>query len=173
MGSRLARSRAERLVEQLRIVDPPVDVRRIANEFGIRVIETDLGEEVSGILVTGGDTRVIFVRKRDPAYRKRLSIAHEFGHYYLGHQFEAGEHVHVDRGHLVIQRGPMASEGVDLKEIEANQFAATLLMPSQILMKEARSLGAALSERDISKLAGRFMVSDQAMTIRLTSIGLL
>ena len=35
----------------------------------------------------------------------------------------------MDRGVVVSQRGPRAGAGVDLKEIEANQIAAELLMP--------------------------------------------
>ena len=92
----------------------------------------------------------------------------------LRHQFVSGEHVHVDRGHFISQRGPRSATGVDVKEIEANQFAAALLMPADLINKEMAALGGgALLDWHVSQLASTFEVSEQAMTIRLTKLGFL
>lgn len=173
MGIRFAQSQAERLVERLGIEAAAVDVREVAATLGLSVMETDLGEGMSGLLVTGGGKKLICVQKGDHKHRQRFTIAHEIGHFHLRHQFEPGEHVHVDKGLFVSQRGPRASEGIDSKEIEANQFAASLLMPSRLVLREAQAIGEPLSEEAIRQLARTFQVSEQAMTIRLTTLGLL
>lgn len=91
----------------------------------------------------------------------------------LGHQFQAGEHVHVDAGNYISKRGPRSSQGVDPKEVEANQFAAALLMPSRCLRSKAKLHGSPLWDSDVTELARAFKVSEQAMTIRLQTLGLL
>lgn len=169
-----ARNQAEALVDSLGITKPPVDVVAIANRAGLQVIFTDLGDDISGALITGPQGSCIAIRKSDPEPRKRFSIAHETAHHYLRHQFEPGEHVHVDRGHLISLRNQRSSTGTDLKEIEANQFAACLLMPSRLLRESIKSLSAeALYDSDITALAKEFQVSEQAMTIRLSALRLL
>ena len=60
----------------------------------------------------------------------------------------------------------------DPHEIEANQFAAALLMPEAFLRACLDQLGENPDvEESIRRLAQRFDVSAQAMTIRLTSLG--
>lgn len=174
MSIRLARTQAERLIERLRIKKPPVDVKQIAQTLGLQVTEADLGVGVSGLLVTNAKTAHILIQESDPEVRRRFSIGHEIGHYYLRHQFESGEHVHVDKGNYISQRGPQAATGVDPKEIEANQFAACLLMPSKMVQERVAALGGApLLDDEVTQLAKEFVVSEQAMTIRLTTLDLL
>lgn len=74
----------------------------------------------------------------------------------------------------ISQRGSRASDGIDPKEVQANQFAACLLMPSKLLLeKVAKRGGPPLFDDDVSSLAEEFQVSEQAMTIRLTTLGVL
>ncbi len=175
MNIRFARMQAERLIERLGFDKSlPIDVKRIAHLLGLEVTEANLGEDVSGLLITNANAAHIFINESNPLVRKRFTIGHEIGHFYLRHQFESGDHVHVDRGHYISQRGPKASKGLDPKEIEANQFSACLLMPSKMLMDEVTKLGTTnLSDYAVEKLASAFQVSEQAMTIRLTTLGLL
>jgi hypothetical protein len=176
MSVAFARVQAERLALQSGRATPPVDVEAIAIKLGIRVITADLGVDVSGLLVTTPGQQVsICVRAGDASSRKRFTIAHELAHHILGHQFEAGGHVHVDRGNFISQRGPRASQGVDPKEIEANHFAAALLMPSAWVRAAASEMQGKglLVDHHVAKLAERFGVSEQAMTIRLTTLRLL
>lgn len=173
MSIAFARTQGERLAMQSGRAVPPVDVKAIARKLGIRVIEADLGADVSGLLVTNPGQQVsICVRAGDVRARQRFTIAHELAHHILGHQFEAGGHVHVDRGNFISQRGPRASQGVDPKEIEANQFAAALLMPSVWVRAAAAEMQGQgpLVDQHVVKLAGQFDVSEQAMTIRLTTL---
>jgi Zn-dependent peptidase ImmA (M78 family) len=63
---------------------------------------------------------------------------------------------------------------VDAKEIEANQFAASLLMPAKLVRAHAARFGKGpLLEDEVRHLAREFEVSEQAMTIRLTNLGLI
>jgi Zn-dependent peptidase ImmA (M78 family) len=153
---------------------PPVDVAAVARQLGLQVTYAGLGDDISGVLITGQQGSCIAIRKSDPETRRRFSIAHETAHYCLGHQFERGEHVHVDRGHLISHRNQRSSTGTDLKEIEANQFAACLLMPSRLLRERVNSLNAEqLYDSHVTALAKEFQVSEQAMTIRLSALRLL
>ncbi len=61
-------------------------------------------------------------------------------------------------------------------EIEANAFAAELLMPRHLLFRELEAMlpsdRASDPKRLARKLAGRFDVSEQAMQYRLVNLGL-
>src|SRR2546421_4076960 len=163
-----ARSQAEALVEKLGISTAPVDVEDVARRLGLRVLYEDLGEDVSGVLITSTSGANVVVQAADHTNRQRFTIAHEIGHYRLKHQFD-GEHVHVDRGNFISRRDSTSSTGVDPKEIEANQFAASLLMPPDLLKNEVDALGVPqLLDNHVAHLAKQFKVSEHAMTIRLT-----
>ena len=166
----LARKRAETLVERFELQTPPVNVNEIARRLGLEVLVEDLDQDISGLLITSPKERSICVNKKHSRTRQRFTIAHELGHYRLGHQFVKGEHVHVERGAFISQRSGRSSEAIDPKEIEANQFAACLLMPKKLLEAEAKL---SLSDDDVTALAKKFGVSEQAMTIRLTKLGFL
>lgn len=175
MSIQTARAQADSLTKQFGCDTTPVDVHHIARELGLSVIEANLGDDVSGMLVTNLGTSFVCVHEKHPRVRKRFTIAHEIGHHVLGHQSQRGDHVHVDRGNFISQRGPRASTGLDPKEIEANQFAAALLMPATLVRKEVALLvdKHALLDSDVGSLAELFDVSEQAMTIRLTTMGIL
>lgn len=176
MSAKVARLRAERLLESLGLESLlPIDVERVAELLSIDVVYDYLGPGVSGLLITNPNGASIVVQNRDHPNRQRFSIAHEIGHHVLGHQFTDGDHVHVDRGNYVSMRGPSASSGENEMEVEANQFAAALLMPSRLVRTRCRELtrGGLVFDQHISQLAADFSVSEQAMTIRLTTLGLL
>lgn len=174
MSIRIARAQAERLIERLQIKGPPIDVFDVAKKLGLQVIEANLGEDISGLLVSNAGSAHIFIQKENHKHRKRFTIGHEIGHFCLQHQAQNGEHVIVDRGYFISQRGPQAAAGVDPKEIEANQFAACLLMPSKMLRERIAELGGEpLLDNHVIQLAEDFDVSQQAMTIRLSTLGLL
>ena len=152
----------------------PVPVEQLASQLGIRVLRETLDTDVSGLLVTNRSGAVIVVNNSDSQARQRFTIAHEIGHYVLRHQFESGEHVHVDRGNYISQRGPRAAQGIDPREIEANWFAASLLMPEGLVREAVEQMGApVLFDNHVERLCRTFRVSEQAMTIRLQHLRLL
>lgn len=113
---------------------------------------------------------VIGVNSVDAPVRQRFTIAHEIGHFIL-HKDEA---LHVDEKSLIGLRDRKSSLAVDEREIEANQFAAELLMPATFLQKDILNLPDDIEvEEAITKLAHRYQVSTQAMTFRLTALGCL
>lgn len=175
MSIRAARHHGEALAEICGFRRAPIDVEFVARHLHLNLAFADLGPDVSGLLISRGNTAGIAIQASDHPKRRRFTIAHEIGHYYLRHQFEPGEHVHVDHGHAITPRDSRSSAGVDLKEIEANQFAASLLMPSKILEARIRQLGTPKPLRDshVMQLANEFEVSEQAMTIRLSTLGYL
>jgi len=174
MSVQSARRHAEELIASLKITRPPVKVEDVAKHLGLRVMLMDLEDGVSGLLITKPGAASIVVHSADAVARQRFSIAHEIGHFFLNHQFESGEHVHVDRGYRISHRDQKSSSGTDLKEIEANQFAASLLMPTTLVMNSVGALDTKeLRDEHVTQLAKEFNVSEQAMTIRLSVLGLL
>ena len=174
MSVQSARRQAEQLIASLGITEAPVNVDAVAKHLGIRIVSMKLDDDVSGLLITKPNMASVVIREDDPLVRQRFSIAHEIGHYFLRHQFEPGEHVHVDRGHRISQRDRQSSTGMNLKEVEANQFAACLLMPAPLVRASIEELKAKeLYDAHITALATKFRVSEQAMTIRLSVMGLL
>lgn len=174
MSVRLARASAELLLTEHGLKGPPIDVHELAGEMGLPILEENLGDGISGLLVRKGRGRTyICVAKADPQVRKRFTIAHELGHHHLRHEFDEGA-VHVDHGNYLGRRVAQGPAG-DQREYEANQFAAALLMPSKMVKAEVTRVAkrGALDEHAIEVLAGRFDVSVQAMTIRLTTLDLL
>lgn len=168
-----ARNQAEVLVQEMGVSSAPVDVEDIARKLGLRVLYEELGGDVSGILITSAGGANVVVQASDHTNRQRFTIAHEIAHFRLKHQFD-GEHVHVDRGNFISRRDSVSSAGLDPKEIAANQFAASLLMPEKLVKAEVSAFGAPqLLDHHVAELAKRFKVSEHAMTIRLTRLGFL
>ncbi len=169
----MSRVRAERLARQIlsmNAYDVPVDVTAIASSLDITVHSLHLDSSVSGMLVIQGERAAIAVNAEDPSPRRRFTIGHEIGHYLL-HKNTAD--LFVD-GASIYYRDTRSSEGTRFQEIDANAFAAELLMPRD---KVVERLGTqpihVLDDDAIMELANYFGVSVQAMTIRLDRLGLL
>ena len=143
---------------------PPVDVRAIVDTFHLALQEQPLEDTVSGMLLIRGDYAMIGVNQSHHRNRKRFTIAHELGHYIL----------HRDQSDMFVDaflRSGNSAQGIDPQEIEANAFAAELLMPKRVLINEvAASSINVLDEDAIGWLAFKFGVSTAAMTIRLTKL---
>jgi Zn-dependent peptidase ImmA (M78 family) len=102
-------------------------------------------------------------------------MAHELAHYSLKHK--EGED-HLDRNFTVLRRDENSSTGTDDQEIEANYFAACLLMPEGFLRRDVAQLAkfngeSALGEPEIFSLAKKYEVSKAAMGYRLVNLGLI
>jgi Zn-dependent peptidase ImmA (M78 family) len=166
----LIRALIERVLGEASIAEPPVPVERIARMHGLRLRFVPFEGELSGLIAPEGEYVVIGVNALHPAARQRFTLAHELGHYFL-HQHDR---LFVDRNFQAMRRDERSSKGVDVREIEANEFAAELLMPSRMLERDVD--GAALDlvdDETIRALAERYRVSLQAMVFRLTNLGVL
>nr|MDZ8063829.1 ImmA/IrrE family metallo-endopeptidase [Nostoc sp. EkiNYC01] len=148
----------------------PVDIEFIATSEGLSIRKQELEDDVSGLLVIKDDQVVIGINSKHHINRQRFTIAHEFGHYLLHSQLAK---IFFDES-TVFFRDKEASEGIKYQEIEANQFAAELLMPELILREKiVQQPLDAFDEAAIKQLANEFEVSVQALTIRLTKLGLI
>lgn len=157
----------DRLLGEAGIKAPPVPVDRLARAAGAKVVFNEFRDEVSGVLIRRDGTTVIGVAKEQSDERKRFTIAHELAHLLL----HDGEEVHVDKLFRINLRSPSSSKAEDVEEIEANAFAASLLMPLHFLRSDLQ--GVVLDIDDVARieaLAKRYRVSAQAMTYRLMNI---
>lgn len=163
-----AAGRAKSLLSDYGIQDVPVNVHALAREVGARIVEEVLDDDTSGVLVIKNNQAVIGVNKYHHHRRQRFTIAHELGHFLL-HRDDAS--VFVD---TIFYRDANSSEGMDEQEIAANAFAAELLMPEPILRQYLKSQGIDLfDDVAVKRLALRFDVSEQALTIRLINLRLI
>ena len=138
----------------------PVDVVGIANDNGINVIRANFSgtyaDLVYGFIEKNGSDVSITVNAKNSPTRRRFTVAHELGHYFLHHNGE-------ELGYLDLRSTVISPE-----ERAANQFAAELLMPE----REMRAEHAKLMFPTVEALAKKFGVSKQAMQYRLKNLRL-
>jgi len=162
------RARVEQILEDNNISRPPVPVERIASSLGLELRYAPLDADVSGAILRNGQEAVIGVNSFHHPNRQRFTIAHEIAHFLL----HAGLDVHLDNDFRVNLRDEESSLAVDSDEIEANGFAAELLMPTGFVLKDIGDL-TEIDDVAIQRLARRYKVSQQAMQIRLVNLGFL
>lgn len=175
MISRVAfEAAAEQLLDKHGVTTPPVPVERIAELEGIEIVASHSAGLESGFAFRDGDRRVIGVNTRESRRRRRFTVGHEIGHLLL-HERE----LTVDQTMRVHKRDDVSSMATNREEIEANGFAAALLMPEGLLAVAARaqlsrSTSRRLTRDDlVSALARNFDVSTEAMGYRLVNLGML
>lgn len=154
------------LLKKSNVTRPPVPVEKIASGLGIVIRYSPAKDELSGALIRNSSEVVIGVNSAHHEHRRRFTIAHEIGHFVL----HKGIQLHVDQDFRINLRDSRSSAAEDIEEIEANRFAAQLLMPFQFIWKDAR--GRTTSETDlIAELSRKYLVSPRAMELRLQSLG--
>jgi Zn-dependent peptidase ImmA (M78 family) len=129
----------------------PIDPLEMATQLGVQVYSASFEDDRDGMLDWKDSHPEIFVNEAHPN-QQRFTIAHELGHLFTGptgatyrggNQFDAH------------------SEG------KANAFAADVLMPSWLVKAACLKYG-----KNPLLLSRVFGVSEQAMGIRLTVLGL-
>ena len=163
---------ARDLLDECEVRKAPVDLDRVVNYLSVDVRYAEL-EEVSGLTFHSDRGNRILVNSSHAPTRRRFTLAHELGHHLLhpGHQLVVDSDVRVSR------RDATSSLATQQQEIEANAFAAELLMPREFVRDHLSTLVGDSDEVDreqiVSELAGRFDVSQQAMEYRLINLGIL
>lgn len=153
----------------------PIDVDALALATGLRVIGKSglagsLTRNVTGVPLSGlldFTRRRIYVESDNDVRRQRFTIAHELGHFVLGHGAVLGPQ-HSDekiaygdeRGWI---EGAPTEDALTLAEREANRFAGLLLIPPDVLDVHVARIGV-----DVVELARRFNVSAPAMRVHLS-----
>jgi Zn-dependent peptidase ImmA (M78 family) len=145
---------AQTLLDQYGLLEPPFDVMALAERMGVRVSLMP-GYQWAGSVVSrlSPPQATITYRAEDKYERQRFTVAHEIGHLML---------------HPVGEEFRDASFKGDIREAQANGYAANLLMPERVVYRYAR-----FHRMTLDDMADCFEVSHAAMKIRLAKLGLL
>jgi len=144
-----------------RIEKAPVQMNLVSKSLKLTMTSVELQDNISGALLR--DLKTIVVNKFHPLVRRRFTAGHEIGHYIL----------HKNKRHIddLFFRTNNVSEDEKRMESEANQFAASLLMPRVFIDRELN--GKKLTKNILQEISSKFKVSDQAMVFRLMNLGYL
>ena len=160
-------NRAKEVLRQHSLYSVPIDPVLLANRLGVTVNNAKFSDDSWAALIARRDnTTRVFVEQSDPPYRKRFSIAHELGHHFL-HLLEDGEIVDK-RADMFREKEPVDGtlSEVRIREIQANWFAAALLMPAELVRVEWER------KPSLRHMAELFNVSEEAMGYRLDTLNL-
>lgn len=153
---------AQQLLKQYWNGQLPVDPIDIAHKSGVRVIKTsceirnESGHSLSG-QYRNEDGPIIYFYGGEAPVRQRFTVAHELGHHMLGH---GPSHRDNDQNFSI--------NNYNIYEVEANNFAAELLMPAEAVRYMINS-----GVSTLEGLAEVFNVSTVAMQIRLKKLGII
>jgi Zn-dependent peptidase ImmA (M78 family) len=138
----------------------PVPVGKICSSLGIEALHYPMKDDESGKIFLKNNKYFIRVNASHLPSRRRFTVAHELGHYYHHKDF-------LDKESQILERNNYSGLGFDEKEIEANAFAAELLMPKVHFLQKCSEL------QKIHLLAEYFFVSELAIKVRLINLGLI
>lgn len=161
---KFARDMARKCLKKHRVIAPPVPVEAIIKAEGFTLAFVDYPDNTSGESWWEGGIGHIEVNRRHHPNRQRFTLAHELGHLLMRHtrsqvrdpailqrpQQRTGDEDPAEGGEEI------NLEAKDPVEVEANQFAAELLMPLSLFKKEWEVC------RDVPTLAKRYQVSEEA-----------
>lgn len=155
---------AQKLLNKYEVCEAPINIVRLAKKEGYGVIEATFRDKnISGGIQfkTNKNNGKMYVNASDSPLRQRFSLAHEVGHSCM-HRNDP----EYSKG--VLEKIDMFrdSSNHNTAEIEANAFAAALLMPDNIVCDMWRKW------RSTEILADIFKVSISAMSFRLYNLGL-
>lgn len=158
MSSEFCRARALRVLEDLGMTEPPIDVEALARGLGLAVRYVPRSGGLEGRLIR--ERMVIEVNQRHHPHKRRFTVSHEIGHFVLNHSpvFSAFD----DRS---------IGDPSGVNERQANAFASELLMPEPAI--GAHWTKVRRTEKPIDKMAEVFNVSSEAMYYRLSELDLL
>ncbi len=155
----------------------PIDVEGVARELGVVVkYEFSLKDDAIGeIFIDNNGDSVIQISLSQNSYvpRRRFTLAHEIGHYCLHRN--STKKIFVDSQ----QSMSRTASYWDIYESAANNFAAQLLMPKNLILDEgvkivemlkAENDGGVHLDEFILAMAEKFEVSNQAMEYRLNKL---
>ena len=136
----------------------PVAVDEIAKELGLKSYREIWDNGASGRIAKdrkkGGKSGYALIVNRDHSpERRRFTVAHQIAHF-LMHKKEMGDSLVDDSLYRSKLGGPY--------EVAANDFAAWLLMPWNMILHEV-----ACGAETVEKLAKIFQVTNSCMAVRL------
>ena len=143
----------------------PIRLKRIAGSVGIVDIVGQTTSSFEGALVTTAakGTGSIAYNSASRIERRRFTIAHEIGHFLIPWHDASVQCATADMG-LLKSQGTRKS-----KEAEANRFAAALLTPATLFIRDIRRLGSPEMEH-VLILASKYKVSKEMAARRYTDL---
>lgn len=140
---------AEAVLEQADITSKHVPIHDIAQAVDIIEIREENLINFEGALITtpGKADGIILVRRDAPKYRKRFTIGHELGHFLIGYHQPIGGRFECTSADMR-KTSSVASNRALKMEVEANRFAAELLMPRKLIQRSMKTW----SEPEISHI---------------------
>lgn len=155
-------TRAEEIIRNLQIREPAeIQVMEIAMERGAFVRERHLDGSEARLIRKGG-LGIITVNSSIPEEgRKRFAIAHELGHFEL--------HT-VSQLILCTEEDMYVWNENKAQEIEANEFAASILMPKDIFAQHSKR--GQPNMEVVRDLAGKFTTTLTATALRYVQLSL-
>ena len=153
------------LIGHLREADIPVPLAEIAQAVGIEKIKLIDTDGFEGALISNPEkSRGYIVLKADSYPRRlRFTLGHELGHFLI--PSHTPTYFNCSEEDIELSGSNGSNSGM---EVEANQFAANLLMPVKYFRAELRGMG----EPDIGHIVGlsdKYDVSVEAASRRYVS----
>lgn len=157
-------------------VEGYLNIDKFSEYLGISLLQFPFEDDrKSGAIAKKDGKWAIFVNETHPPLRKRFTIAHEIGHFY---QYKYGATSlnefakKLDSEGIItdfwIERNGESNEA----EKEANQIAAEILMPEDIVKSFIFNERSTLAHKTIADMAKIFGVSETAMAFRLKNLNL-
>lgn len=146
---------------------PPVNIIGIITELGIFYREERFRTDDSAYIAPlGGDGYRIVVNATHSLVRRRFSAAHELGHYAY-HRDLIGDGIGDGAAYRSTNAARYSNTLITpAHESQANRFAATTLMPKDLIDRLVEQHGLQLPY-DVGQVASMLQVSEQALRIRL------
>lgn len=142
---------------------PLAEVAEAVGIVGIKEFDTDSFE---GTLVVKDGAGAIGLRRGLRSGRRNFTLAHEIGHFLIpNHRFQSTRFQCAPADMRQQRTGGNWNQRPALEriEVEANEFAAALLVPLPEFIVERRKLGSGCDVSHIRKLAELFDVSQEMM----------
>lgn len=172
MINHIIEEKAEKILSDAKCFSLPISVENCATYLKLSISAVKLEDSISGFLAINANNTFIGYNNSHSELRRRFTIAHELGHFVLHAQSIPFFIDKSESNSYVFNRDERSSSGEFLKEREANNFAAALLMPKSLIKTEiANSIYQENLDLLVSELSKSFKVSEQAMRIRLSHLG--
>ncbi len=153
---------------------PYENIQKDKGDLDILLMDWENKDEVSGAILYDKNTEKfrILINRTKPKTRQNFTIAHEIGHYFLHPEIIKSQEAIIDGdnfldGGQVLYRLDTIDQNIIETEREANNFAASLIMPEELVEKVRKTF------KSVEECARVFQVSVSAMSIRLERLKLI
>lgn len=163
MINKYLEDKAEKLLNENNYLSVPINIFGLCQKLNVVVEKLEMDNDISGFFALENGIAHIGYNQAHSHERSRFTIAHEASHFILHSKDKA---LFIDR----MYRNEKSTTGEDYREVEANAFAAALLMPRKLIEQELGNDINNITKTTVAKLASTFEVSEQAMNIRLVNL---